>query len=99
MIRVIIGDNERELESVSENWINQQINRRKANGESICAKVFIQKNNIDIGLATPSCPRGQGYRRANKDEQEIINLWEKFGLNTEKFTGGNLVAFLKQLKK
>ena len=50
MIRVIIGESDHEYSSANEHWINQQINRHKANGESVCVKVLIQENNIDIGL-------------------------------------------------
>ena len=73
MIRVRIRDAERELSSVSESWINQQINRRGADGQSVC-------------------------RPPNRYEEQVFNLWKKRGLNQEQFTGGNLIAFLKQLR-
>lgn len=38
MINVKIGDTERELNSISESWINQQINRRRADGHSVCVR-------------------------------------------------------------
>lgn len=97
MIRVQIGNSERELSSVSESWVNQQINRRRADGENVCVRVIIRQENINMTLSTPSCPRGGGGRPPNRYEEQIFSLWEKRGLNNVHFSGGNLVAFLKQL--
>ncbi len=100
MIRVRIGDSERELSSVSENWINQQINRRKADGLSVCARVIIKDSNLNMSLSSAGCPQSATRGRTpNRNEQEIFDLWEKRGMNNPDFHGGNLVAFLKQINK
>jgi len=98
MIRVRIGDAERELSSVSESWINQQINRRCADGQSVCVRVIIHQDQLNMTLSTPSCPKGSGGRPPNRYEEQVFDLWGKRGLNQEQFTGGNLIAFLKQLR-
>lgn len=98
MIRVRIGDAERELSTVSEDWLNQQINRRRADGHSVCIRVIILQDQLNMTLSTPSCPKGVGNRPPNRYEQQVFDLWEKSGLNTEQFTSGNLITFLKQLK-
>ncbi|MBU0910490.1 MAG: hypothetical protein KKA54_15700 [Proteobacteria bacterium] len=99
MIRVRIGDSERELPSLSESWIYQQINRRKADGLSICVRVFINDDRLNMSLSSAGCPQDTtGGRPPTRYEKEIFDLWEKRGLNMENFHGGNLVAFLKQLK-
>ncbi|HDG98397.1 MAG TPA: hypothetical protein ENG73_09565 [Desulfobacterales bacterium] len=98
MIRVRIGDAERELSSVSESWVNQQINRRKADIQSVCARVIIRQDQLNMTLSTPSCPKGTGGRPPNRYEKQVFDLWEKRGLNKEQFTVGNLITFLKQLK-
>ena len=97
MIRVQIGGNERELANASESWINQQINRRRADGQSVCARVRIRNDRLNMTLSTPSCPNGSGGRFPNRHEKEVFDLWQKRGLNKEGFTGGNLIAFLKQV--
>ena len=99
MIRVRIGDAERELSSVSENWINQQLNRRGADGQSVCVIVIIHQDQLNMTLSTPNCSKGSGGRPPNRYEEQVFNLWEKRGLNQEQFTGGNLIAFLKQLRR
>jgi hypothetical protein len=98
MIRVIIGDVESELKTINESWINQQINRRKADAQSICVRVIIHQGNLNMTLTTPACALGQPGRTPNAHEADIFDLWERCGLNKQRFTGGNLISFLKKIK-
>ena len=101
MIRIKIGSNEpREFKDVSPDWINEQINLRRRDGVAVCVRVSIKEGSIDMVLSTPGCQgRGGGGRSPNEQEKQIFGLWEKLHLNKESFTGGNLVAFLKQVSK
>jgi len=54
MIRIRIGETEKNLENVEENWINQQINRRRADGISVCVRVIVKNLDIDMVLSTPT---------------------------------------------
>jgi hypothetical protein len=100
MITVRIGDEKRNLSDASESWINQQINRRRADGQSICVEVVINTGGLSLRLATPGCGSGVGGGRPpNANEAEVIDLWNKRGLNESDFTGGAVVAFLKQLQR
>lgn len=100
MISVRIGEAERELGNVSESWVNQQINRRREDGISVCVEVIIKEGEFDMRLATPTCvSRGGGSRVPRQSEEKVFTLWRKRGLNDTDFTGGNLNAFLKQLKR
>lgn len=99
MIRVFIGNSEREINDATPQWINEQINRRRADGVQFCVRVLIDTNPINLALTTPGCSSGGGGggRQPNSQENELLALWEKFHLKTSDFTGGNLVAFLKQI--
>ena len=100
MIEIRIGSSTRNLTSLDENWINEQINRRRAEKQTVCVEVVFRTDDLDMGLSTPACQRaGTGSRPPNDYEQAILDLWEKNHLNTSEFTGGNLTAFIKQLKK
>lgn len=100
MIKIKIATEERPLDSVDEQWINLQINRRRAEGQSVCVMVTIQEGDLDLILSTPNCARsGGGTRPARPKEREVLDLWNQRGLNNADFTSGNLVAFLKQLKR
>ena len=100
MIRVRIGSDERDMtESVDEHWINQQINRRRHEGQQVCVQVTVREPGVDAVLSSPGCGSpGGGGRPPNVEEREIFDLWNQRGLNRADFTGGNLVAFLKQLR-
>lgn len=98
MIKIQIGTSERDLNDANESWINQQINRRRKDGQSVCVRLRIRTNSLDFTLATSSCGGGGG-RRPKPSEQKIFDLWKKHGLTEADFTGGNLIAFLKQLRK
>jgi hypothetical protein len=100
MITVRIGTNERDMTSdIDEQWINQQINRRRADGERVCVRVTINEPALNVTLATPTCAGGGGGGRApNAAEREVIELWASRGLNQADFTGGSVIAFLKQLR-
>lgn len=98
-ISVKIGNEERALADAHPSWINQQINRRRDDGESVCVIVRIQTDRLNLILQTPTCgASGGGGRPPNADERRVLDLWDKHRLNRSDFKGGNLVAFLRQLE-
>ncbi len=102
MITIRIGDTVRNLEDVrniDESWINQQINRRREDGLSVCVRISIKEGSFNIALSSSGCASsGGGGRLPNREEQTVFDLWEKVGMNKTDFHGGNLVAFLKQMR-
>ena len=100
MSKVKIGGSERPINEATESWINQQINSRKDDKQTVCVQVFLDEGGVDMVLSTPTCGGGGGgNRRPTTKEQEIFDLWNRRGLNQSNFTGGALVAFLKQLER
>ena len=100
-ITIRIGGETRTLADATESWVTQQINRRRQDGQSVCVEVLIRGSGVDLRLATLGCGAsgGGGGRPPNSNEQDIFTLWNDRGMNSSNFTGGNLVAFLKQLRK
>lgn len=97
-VTVRIGDETRNLEAASESWINDQLNRRRKDGQNICVQVNVNSGGAQLVLATPGCGGGGGGgHQANARELDIIELWNRLHLNQAAFSGGNVVAFLKQL--
>ena len=86
------------VKDIDEQWINQQINRRRESGEAVWVRVTIQQGILNMSLATPNCQGSGGGsgRPPNQQEHAVYNLWNKRGLDEPNFTGGNLIAFLKQ---
>ena len=99
MITVTIGSELRRFEDVSEQWINQQIHRRRQDNVASCVAVSINLPPLNMVLTTPGCKGGGGGRPPNEREKQIFDLWHRLGLNDERFTGANVVAFLKQLRR
>lgn len=98
MIVVHIGNEQRSIDAVDSQWVNQQINLRRASGETVCVRVRIQLPSVDLILSTPGCASsGASGRPASEEERPILELWNKRGLNQVNFTGGDVIAFLKQL--
>ncbi|MEN6571004.1 MAG: hypothetical protein ABFD24_04095 [Anaerolineaceae bacterium] len=99
MILIKIGEEERVLAEASEQWINQQINRRRADGISVCIIVTINERDLNLVLSTPSCNNfGGGGRPPTPKENKVYELWDQRGLSKPDFTGGNLVSFLHQFE-
>ena len=101
MVTVSIGQAQMEMDAIDESWINQQLNSRRADGRSVCARVSVQTGDVNVALTTPQCAGngGGGGRPPNSREQRIIDEWSKHRLNTTEFTGGALIAFLRALRR
>jgi hypothetical protein len=100
MITIRIGNDSRRLEEADESWIAQEVNNRQREGVPVCAEVTIKTSTLNVKLATPACgPGGTGARAPRPDEAVIIELWGKHKLASDEFSGGNLVAFIKQLSR
>jgi len=96
-IRIRIAGIEKTYELADESWINQQIERRRVDGQPVCVQVTIRAPEVDMRLSTPTCAsNGGGGRRPNHREQAIFELWDKFHLNAPGFTVRDVVSFLKQ---
>ena len=99
MITIRIAATEVPLEEVDASWINQQINRRRADGAAVCVQVSIAERDANLLLRTPTCGNGAGGGRPpNAREQRVIDLWNERGLNRTDFNGGSVVAFVRQLR-
>ncbi len=99
-IRVKIGAIERDIGEADSYWINEQINRLQNDGVVVCVQVFIEQESVRLRLATYGCQSvGGGNRALTPQENEIVTLWKKLHLDSDNFTGGNLVAFLKQIRR
>jgi hypothetical protein len=99
VISIQIGDSaEARYEDTTESWINQQINQRRRDGITPCVRVRIKTPDVDVGLTTPQCGSMGGGRAPTSREAQIIELWRKRGLVDQEFTGGSVIAFLRQVQ-
>lgn len=99
MVTIRIGTDSRSLEDADESWLAQQVDRRHAEGQPVCIDVAIRTPTMDIRLATPACGTGGGGRPPRPEEAEVLELWTKAKLTSDDFSGGNLVEFVKRLRR
>jgi hypothetical protein len=100
MISIRIAGVERKLEEATEAWINQEINRRRADGQVVCVQVTIHTSELNMVLSTPTCSGALGGGRPpTLREKEVFDLWDHRGLNRPDFASGSVVAFLKQVAR
>lgn len=103
MVTIKIGTSEQRFDSIDgidESWINQQINGLKRDKHSICVRVSIQEGSLHLTLVTPDCQSFNGGRREpNNDEKKALEIWDSLGLNNSTFQGGQVIAFLKQVRR
>jgi hypothetical protein len=103
MITIQISSSQREFANareVDEQWINEQINRRRSDAIEVCVRVTIREDPVAITLNSFGCSgKAGGIPNFNSDEQHVIELWKKHRLDQRDFHGGNLIAFLKQLPR
>lgn len=100
MIRIRIANEERQIDAADVQWINQQINRRREERYPVCVRVIIHEGGLDMILSSANCEAGAGSggRPPRPQEKKVFDLWDQRGLSSADFTGGNLVAFLQQIK-
>ena len=99
MVTVTIGSDGRTGEEADPQWVTQEINRRRQDGQAVCVRVQIHEDGVAVALSTPDCSsRAGGGRPPNAKEQRIFDLWAQHRLNTNDFGPGELVAFLRQLR-
>lgn len=100
MIKIQIANEERQIDTADVQWINQQINRRREEGHRVCVRVLIHEGGLDMILSSTNCETRVGGvgRPPRPQEKKVFDLWDQRGLSSADFTGGNLVAFLQQIK-
>lgn len=101
MISISINGEQRRYSEGIEPWINEQINRRHNSGALVCVEVNVNFTALNMVLRTQGCVTNAapGTRRPTPTEQRIFNLWDTLGLNEPTYSGGQVIAFLKQLRR
>ena len=98
MKRVIVAGRDRPLSEVTPSWLREEIETRRDSGLLVCVQFQMQEGDVDLAFGTPACAHGSGGRPARPHEREIIQLWDKHGLNQDDFGVGQLIAFLSKAK-
>jgi hypothetical protein len=100
MNTITIGSDTKLLAAADSYWITSEIHGRSRDGQTVCVRVRIETNDVDLHLATPACGgvRGRG-KQLNDRESAIFDLWCRQHLDSSAFNAGNAVAFVEQVKR
>ncbi|MEX0905356.1 MAG: hypothetical protein WD604_10405 [Balneolaceae bacterium] len=95
----ISGDERRENDEITVEWLNKALNARGLDTNQICVIISINHANVKLNLLTGACASksGQSISKFPIEAQQIIQLWIDHRLNQEMFPFGKLVSFLKKL--
>lgn len=100
MSYIRIGDEQRSLEDATEQWLSEQLRRRKAAGGTTCIQVSLKTSSVDILLSTPECGGGGGGGRApTAQEKRLFGEWAQRGLNAGGYSAGDIISFLQQVRR
>lgn len=102
MIRVKIGESERELDHADAIWVTEQVRGyERANGTLPCVRVSIQEGGARLALTSANCPAsgGGGGRGPNRTEAEVFEWWRRLRLDASGWSQGNLQAFVQKLRQ
>lgn len=101
MVTIKIGASRRNLSDNFESWLADQINSRKKDGFPVVVEISIHENGASLNLAAHdhSVSFSGSSRVYNSTEQAILQLWGDKGLGGIGFSVGDLISFLRQLKR
>ena|ERR1043166_9196071 len=89
----------REFRDATGGWIHDQVAALLSRGLSVCVRVQIKTDSVNVAFATPGCgPTQSADREPNPEEQKLVDLWRRRGLNNADFEIGQLVAFIDEAK-
>lgn len=101
MSYIRIGDEKRNIADADEQWLSEQLRRRKLAGGNTCIQVALKTSSIDILLSTPECVGGGGGggRGPTAQEKMLFDEWAKRGLNGSGYSPGDIISFLQQVRR
>lgn len=104
MLKVKIGTTELvydDLREIEEARILQLIALLRREHQQVCVLVTIEEYPVNLFLPAGACTGVGGgvHRELRPEEQRIVDVWEKHKLNNTNFNDGELIAFLKQLRR
>jgi hypothetical protein len=98
MITVKIGQETREVEAVSPQWLHEAIESRRHNGADSSVLIKIVADDVDIALRAPAGPGKGSVRELSKAEDYVLDRWTHLGLSSDGFSIDALYKFLREMR-
>ena len=95
MLSVKINEDELHGSDLTQEWITNQISKRRKAQQLICVRVRIQSGDADLVLQTPECAKFGGVARGlTNTESKLVAAWHEFGMQDGAYQIKGLLAFL-----
>lgn len=97
---ISINGSQRTLADAEPNWLANQINGRKHDGQTICLHIRLEQP-VALTLATQGCglSGGSGASRPyTPKENQVIALWHECGMGEPDLKLGHVMQFLRRLE-
>jgi hypothetical protein len=82
MVTIKIGSSQGELEDLREDWLAEQLARRRADNQSVCLEVKIATDRLNMRLATTTCPAGGPTRAPTQAESACMTSGQDVALTS-----------------
>lgn len=99
MIWVSVEGERIKIGEFSPRWLMERLERGRDRRRPVCVRVEIDEGPVQLGLPTPGCNSGGGGGTPNREELRIIEEWRRRGLAQSGWEPGQLIAFLKDLRR
>jgi hypothetical protein len=98
MISVWINGQQRD--GIDEGWIARTVQGLRHDGESVCVRVTVNGDGLDLALTAGNCPMSQGGRPPTSRERAVFDVWTTCGASGDaNFPPGQLIKCLKELER
>ena len=98
MVTVKIGQETRDADGVSPQWLHEAIEARRRDGADGSVLIKIVADEVDVTLRAPAGPGRGSARELSKAEDYILDRWTHLGLSSDGFSIDALYKFLRDMR-
>lgn len=98
-VTITIGDETKSYKAATKDWVNRLFAQARRVGLLPAVQVHISQPGLVLGLATPGSGSGGGSGSLSPAQRDIVDAWLRHHMVSDKYTGGNLIAFLNDLER
>jgi hypothetical protein len=92
--------NGRQRDGVDEGWIAQTIQGLRHDGESVCVRVNVKGDGLELAVTAGNCPASRGGRPPTSRESAVFDVWSRCSVSADvDFSSGQLIRCLKELER
>ncbi|HEX6981284.1 MAG TPA: hypothetical protein VF181_00850 [Balneolaceae bacterium] len=99
MITLRINNSSQTNSNIEEQWIREQIQNRRAEGQAICVEFEVHYKDVNMIFPFGNCPSrsngGGGGQNFSKRTWELIDFWKR--IKDREINPGLIISFWKHI--